>query len=75
MSYNDADDYAGLPARTSTAKLLELATVLRAGSTYTVLATSTGPAIRCHTCTSVSWNANDVERLYCGRCHRFHSGV
>lgn len=28
--------------------------------------------IQCTTCGQVSWNPNDVEHHYCGRCHVFH---
>ena len=28
--------------------------------------------IRCLVCGAVSHNPNDVEQLYCGRCHEFH---
>ena len=69
---DDADDYAGLPA----ADVLPAAVVLRAGPTFTVLQGGDGTiAIRCHLCTSVSHNFDDVSKLYCGRCHRFHLGV
>jgi hypothetical protein len=29
-------------------------------------------AITCHQCGRTSYNFNDVARLYCGVCHRFH---
>ena len=31
-------------------------------------------AIRCLLCGHVSHNPHDIENLYCGYCHRFHSG-
>jgi len=30
------------------------------------------PAIRCNGCGLTSYNQNDVEQRYCGRCHVFH---
>lgn len=29
--------------------------------------------IKCHECGSISFNANDIQEKYCGRCHKFHS--
>lgn len=46
------------------------------GQTYRL--TEIGPglsAIECRFCGSSSANPNDVEHLYCGRCHLFHEVV
>ena len=32
-------------------------------------------SIFCPLCHSVSFNANDVEQKYCGRCHLFHADM
>jgi len=40
--------------------------------THQILNTPAGRAIKCLTCGSVSFNANDIEQLYCGKCHKFH---
>jgi hypothetical protein len=32
-----------------------------------------GMAIKCLICNMVSYSHRDVEELYCGYCHRFHS--
>lgn len=39
--------------------------------TYTIQKDRAG--ITCHVCGMTSWNKNDVEKLYCGNCHRFHA--
>jgi len=31
-----------------------------------------GKSIVCLDCDMKSWNRNDVEKLYCGNCHKFH---
>lgn len=28
--------------------------------------------IKCNTCYRVSYNRNDIERLFCGYCMKFH---
>jgi hypothetical protein len=30
------------------------------------------PSITCPQCGATSYNLNDIEHRYCGRCHRFH---
>lgn len=53
------------------AKLAELEAALTpATGPYTVL--HHGHAIRCNTCSKISWNTNDVLHRYCGHCRRFH---
>jgi hypothetical protein len=39
-------------------------------STYCIVLD--GEAILCKLCKRISYNRNDVERLYCGACHKFH---
>lgn len=39
---------------------------------YTITTDEHSTRITCHTCGLTSWNANDVEQLYCGKCQRFH---
>jgi len=51
------------------------AVVLRAGPTFTVVNSESGPSIKCHRCGLVSSNWNDIDKLYCGNCHRFHKEV
>jgi hypothetical protein len=31
------------------------------------------PTIKCLVCNMVSYNSNDIARLYCGHCHAFHN--
>lgn len=47
-------------------------------ATYEIIATAgsvTGKAIKCLVCGMTSYNSNDVEQRYCGRCHRYHMDV
>lgn len=32
-----------------------------------------GHAIRCNRCHKVSFSAGDVQHLYCGHCHKYHT--
>ena len=41
--------------------------------TYEILRINGDQAIRCLHCQRVSHNPNDVEQLYCGYCHRWHT--
>jgi hypothetical protein len=34
-----------------------------------------GSSITCLVCGTTSYNVNDVEKKYCGRCHRFHEAA
>ena len=34
--------------------------------------TNDGKSILCLTCEMESWNKNDVEQKYCGKCNKFH---
>jgi len=34
-----------------------------------------GDAITCHLCGATSSNTNDIQRRYCGQCHRFLDDV
>jgi len=40
--------------------------------TYELLEEEGRPAIRCLVCGLVSHHPDDVDNLYCGRCHKFH---
>jgi hypothetical protein len=40
--------------------------------TYEIIEVDGHEAIKCLLCGAVSHNANDVAKLYCGNCHRFH---
>lgn len=31
-----------------------------------------GPSIICLSCGMQSYNLNDIENRYCGKCHKFH---
>jgi hypothetical protein len=33
-----------------------------------------GRGIECLLCGHISWNKDDVAKLYCGFCHQFHRG-
>jgi protein-arginine kinase activator protein McsA len=37
--------------------------------------TEDGKAIICLLCGRTSYNFEDVRRLYCGNCHRFHDTI
>lgn len=39
---------------------------------YMIIATDKGKEITCGKCGMTSYNINDVEKLYCGNCHKFH---
>lgn len=39
-------------------------------NTYTL--SEDGQSITCNLCGMRSYNRNDIEQKYCGRCHRFH---
>jgi len=43
--------------------------------TYRIVENDEGtPGIRCLKCQRTSFNPNDIEQRYCGKCHEFHDG-
>ena len=70
MSYNDAEDYAGLPPAAIPDPHL---TITFHGNGYDLVVGDGGrEGIRCRRCTLTSYNPNDIQQLYCGFCHEFH---
>ena len=70
MSYNDAEDYAGLPATSTPDPHL---TVTCHGRGYDLVVSADGrEGIRCRRCTLVSHDPFHIQMLYCTFCDEYH---
>lgn len=43
--------------------------------TYKIIKQGASIGIKCLRCGLTSWLADDVQRKYCGNCHKFHEDI
>jgi hypothetical protein len=44
-------------------------------ASYSLIRQGSTVGFRCSCCTLTSWNANDVEKRFCGHCRVFHDAA